>query len=147
MIESEEARLDNLHIGKKVSFTLVISESMVEEFARLSGDYNPHHMDDTFAKKTRFEKRICHGMLLASFFSRLTGMYLPGKGSLYLSQSLNFLVPGYIGDKVTVEGEIVKISQSTGVITIKTQITKGISIQLITGDAKVLILGEKDNVR
>ena len=52
MIKSEEARLDNLHIGKKVNFTLVISESMIEEFAKLSGDYNPHHIDDAFAKQT-----------------------------------------------------------------------------------------------
>ena len=147
MIEPVEAKLNNLHVGQKAEFTETITESMIQEFAKLSGDYNPHHIDEEYAKKTKYEKRICHGMLLASFFSRLTGMYLPGKGSLYLSQSLNFLVPGYIGDKVTVEGEIVKISQSTGVITIKTQITKGISIQLITGDAKVLILGEKDNVR
>ena len=139
MIKSEEARLDNLHIGKKVNFTLVISESMIEEFAKLSGDYNPHHIDDAFAKQTRFGKRICHGMLLASFFSRLTGMYLPGKGSLYLSQSLNFLSPAYVDDKITIEGEIVKISPSTGVVTLKTQITKNNNTQVITGDAKVLI--------
>lgn len=145
MIKSEEARLDNLYIGKKVNFTVVISESMVKEFARLSGDYNPLHMDDVFAKKTRFEKRICHGMLLASLFSRLTGMYLPGKGSLYLSQSLNFLAPAYIGDEVKVEGEIIKIGKSTELITIKTQIIKETTIQLITGTAKVLILGEKDD--
>lgn len=145
MIKSEEAKLDNLHIGKKVNFTIVISESMVEEFARLSGDYNPHHMDESFAKGSRFGRRICHGMLLASLFSRLTGMYLPGKGSLYLSQSLNFLAPAYIDDEVVVQGEITKISQSTGMVTMKTQITNGNSIQLITGDAKVLILGGEDD--
>ena len=145
MIKSEEAKLDNLHIGKKVNFTIVISESMVEEFARLSGDYNPHHMDESFAKGSRFGRRICHGMLLASLFSRLTGMYLPGKGSLYLSQSLNFLAPAYIDDEVVVQGELTKISQSTGMVTMKTQITNGNSIQLITGDAKVLILGGEDD--
>ena len=145
MIKSEEARLDNLHIGQKVEFTLVISESMIEEFAKLSGDYNPHHIDDTFAKKTRFGKRICHGMFLASFFSRLTGMYLPGKGSLYLSQSLNFQAPAYINDKITIQGEIVKISEATGVVTLKTQITNENDVQLITGDAKVLILGEEND--
>ena len=145
MIEPIETKLVDLSIGQKAEFTEVISEAMVEEFAKLSGDYNPHHMDDVFAKKTRFEKRICHGMLLASLFSRLTGMYLPGKGSLYLSQSLNFLAPAYIGDEVTVEGEIIKIGKSTELITIKTQIIKETTIQLITGTAKVLILGEKDD--
>ena len=140
MIESIEAKLDNLQIGQKVEFTEVISESMVEEFAKLSGDYNPHHMDESYAKRTRFKKRICHGMLLASLFSRLTGMYLPGKHSLYFSQSLNFISPAFIDDNVTVEGEVVKISRSTGIITIKTRITKENNIELITGIAKVVVL-------
>ena len=140
MIEPTEAKLDNLHIGQKIEFTEVISESMVEKFAKLSGDYNPHHMDESYAKKTRFKKRVCHGMLLASLFSRLTGMYLPGKGSIYITQSLKFISPTFIDDKVTVEGEIVKISRSTGIITIKTIIKKENNIQLITGDAKVIIL-------
>ena len=146
MIESTEAKLDNLQIGQRVEFTEVISESMVEEFAKLSGDYNPHHIDESYAKKTRFKKRICHGMLLASFFSKLTGMYLPGKGSLYLSQSLNFIAPAFIDDEVTVEGEIVKISHSTGIVTVKTKITKENTIHLITGSAKIIILESKNDV-
>ena len=146
MIESIEAKLDNLQIGQKVEFTEVISESMVEEFAKLSGDYNPHHIDESYAKKTRFKKRICHGMLLASFFSKLTGMYLPGKGSLYLSQSLNFIAPAFIDDEVTVEGEIVKISHSTGIVTVKTKITKENTTQLITGSSKIIILESKNDV-
>ena len=140
MIEPTEAKLDNLHIGQKIEFTEVISESMVEKFAKLSGDYNPHHMDESYAEKTRFKKRICHGMLLASLFSRLTGMYLPGKGSLFFSQSLNFISPAFIDDKVIVEGEIVKISRSTRIVTIKAIIKKENNIRLITGDAKVIIL-------
>ena len=146
MIESIEAKLDDLQVGQKVEFTEVISESMVEEFAKLSGDYNPHHIDESYAKKTRFKKRICHGMLLASFFSKLTGMYLPGKGSLYLSQSLNFIAPAFIDDEVTVEGEIVKISHSTGIVTVKTKITKENTTQLITGSAKIIILESKNDV-
>ena len=140
MIEPTEAKLDNLHIGQKIEFTEVISESMMEEFAKLSGDYNPHHMDESYARKTRFKKRICHGMLLGSLFSRLIGMHLPGKHSLYFSQSLNFLYPAFIDDKVTVEGEVVKISRSTGIITLKTRITKENNIELVTGEAKVVVL-------
>ena len=140
MIEPTEAKLDNLHIGQKIEFTEVISESMMEEFAKLSGDYNSHHMDESYARKTRFKKRICHGMLLGSLFSRLIGMYLPGKHSLYFSQSLNFLYPAFIDDKVTVEGEVVKISRSTGIITLKTRITKENNIELVTGEAKVVLL-------
>lgn len=140
MTEPTEMKLVNLSIGQKVKFTEVISESMIEEFAKLSGDYNSHHMDESYARKTRFKKRICHGMLLASLFSRLIGMHLPGKHSLYFSQSLNFLYPAFIDDKVTVEGEVVKISRSTGIITLKTRITKENNIELVTGEAKVVLL-------
>jgi acyl dehydratase len=140
MTEPIETRLVNLSIGQRAEFTEVISESMIDEFAKLSGDYNPHHMNESYARKTRFKKRICHGMLLASLFSRLIGMHLPGKHSLYFSQSLNFLYPAFIDDKVTVEGEIVKISRSTGIITLKTRITKENNIELVTGEAKVVVL-------
>jgi len=140
MTEPTEMKLVDLSIGQKVEFTEVISESMIEEFAKLSGDYNPHHVDESYARKTRFKKRICHGMLLGSLFSRLIGMHLPGKHSLYFSQSLNFLYPAFIDDKVTVEGEIVKISRSTGIITLKTRITKENNIELVTGEAKVVVL-------
>ena len=140
MTEPTEMKLVDLSIGQKVKFTEVISESMIEEFAKLSGDYNSHHMDESYARKTRFKKRICHGMLLGSLFSRLIGMHLPGKHSLYFSQSLNFLYPAFIDDKVTVEGEIVKISRSTGIITLKTRITKENNIELVTGEANVVVL-------
>ena len=73
-------------------------------------------------------------------------MYLPGKGSLYLSQSLNFIAPAFIDDEVTVEGEIVKISHSTGIVTVKTKITKENTIQLITGSAKIIMLESKNDV-
>ena len=140
MVEPTEAKFDDITVGQKVKFNQIISESMVEEFSKLSGDYNPHHMDESYAKGTRFKKRICHGMLLASLFSKLIGMHLPGKHSLYFSQSLNFLYPAFIDDKVLVEGEIVKISRSTGIITLKTRITKDNDVELVTGEAKVVVL-------
>ncbi len=139
MIESVEAKLENLHIGKKAEFTETITESMIQEFAKLSGDYNPHHVNEEYAKKTKYEKRICHGMLLAALFSKLTAMYLPGQGSLYISQTLNFVSPAFIDDVVTVSGELTKISSSTGIVRVKTQITTMNNKLLVSGEAKVLI--------
>ena len=139
MTEPVEAKLDNLHVGQKAEFTETITESMIQEFAKLSGDYNPHHIDEEYAKKTKYEKRICHGMLLASLFSKLTAMYLPGQGSLYISQTLNFVSPAFIDDVVTVSGEITKISSSTGIIRVKTEITNMNNNLLVSGEAKVLI--------
>ena len=139
MIKSIEAEINNLHVGQKAEFLEIISESRVQEFAKLSGDFNPHHMDEEYAKKTKYEKRICHGMLLASFFSKLTAMYLPGQGSFYLSQTLNLVSPAFINDEVTVRGEIRKISSSTGIVRVKTQIINKNNVLLVSGDAKVLI--------
>ena len=139
MIKSIEAEINNLHIGQKAEFLEIISESRIQEFAKLSGDFNPHHMDEKYAKKTKYQKRICHGMLLASFFSKLTAMYLPGQGSFYLSQTLNFVSPAFINDVVTVRGEITKISSSTGIVRVKTQIINTNNTLLVSGDAKVLI--------
>tara|TARA_B100000029_G_C17522164_1_gene940331 strand:- start:186 stop:608 length:423 start_codon:yes stop_codon:yes gene_type:complete len=139
MTEPVEAKLDNLHVGQKAEFTETITESMIQEFAKLSGDYNPHHIDEEYAKKTKYEKRICHGMLLASLFSKLTAMYLPGQGSLYISQTLNFVSPAFIDDIVTASGEITKISSSTGIVRVKTEITNMNNNLLVSGEAKVLI--------
>ena len=139
MIEPVEAKLNNLHVGQKAEFTETITESMIQEFAKLSGDYNPHHIDEEYAKKTKYEKRICHGMLLASLFSKLTAMYLPGQGSLYISQTLNFVSPAFIDDVVTASGEITKISSSTGIVRVKTEITNMNNNLLVSGEAKVLI--------
>ena len=139
MIESIEAEINNLHIGQKAEFLEILSESRVQEFAKLSGDFNPHHMDEEYAKKTKYQKRICHGMLLASFFSKLTAMYLPGQGSFYLSQTLNFVSPAFIDDVITVKGEITKISYSTGIVRVKTQIINTNNTLLVSGEAKVFI--------
>ena len=81
---------DSIQIGQKKNFSQIITKSLIDDFAKISGDFNPLHMNDEYASDTIFEKRVCHGMLLASFFSKLIGMYLPGKNALYFSQSLQF---------------------------------------------------------
>ena len=112
---------------------------MLNDFAKISGDYNPLHMDEIYANTTRFGKRVCHGMLLASFFSRLVGMYLPGKNSLYFSQSLNFKSPCFINDEVTIEGEVLDKSISTRIITMKTTIHNQHGECLVDGLAKAIV--------
>jgi len=116
-----------------------ITESIVSDFAKISGDYNPLHMDENYAKSTTFKKRVCHGMLLASFFSRLVGMYLPGKYALYFSQSLNFQNPCFINDVITIEGKVIDKSVATRLITIKTSIYNQEQTCLLDGVAKVIV--------
>ena len=134
-----ELKFHEICIGQTKTFQIEITEKMVDDFANFSGDYNPLHMDENFAKSKNFENRVCHGMLLSSFFSRLIGMYLPGKNSLYFSQTLNFRNPCFIDDSITIEGEIIEKKSNMKLITIKTTIHNQTGTCLIDGIAKVIV--------
>lgn len=134
-----EYSFEEIEIGLKYSFELILNEELVNDFAKISGDLNPLHMDEQYAKETKFGKRVCHGMLLASFFSRLVGMYLPGKKALYFSQNLNFVYPGFINDKIIVKGEVIDKSEATKMIKLKTTIINQDEKLLIEGIAQILI--------
>ena len=134
-----ELSYNDISIGQQESFIIKITESMVEKFSNLSGDLNPLHMDNEFAESSLFKKRIVHGMLLSSFFSRLIGMKLPGKNALYFSQTLNFRSPCYIDDEIKVVGEVIEKSDSTQIITVSTSIFNKSKICLIDGIAKIIV--------
>lgn len=130
--------IDELKIGLEKSFQVELTQKLIDDFAHLSGDYNPLHTDKNFAQSKNFKTVVCHGMLLASFFSRIVGMYLPGKNSLYFSQSLNFIKPAFVNDTVTVSGKIIAKSNSTKIITLKMSICN-IETELVSGEAKVFL--------
>ena len=134
-----ELSYDDISIGQQESFIIKITESMVDKFSNLSGDLNPLHMDNEFAELTSFNKRIVHGMLLASFFSQLIGMKLPGKNALYFSQTLNFRSPCYIDDEIEVVGKVTEKSDSTQIITVSTSIFNKSKTCLIDGIAKIIV--------
>ena len=98
--------MSEFQIGQKASVKAVMSDEAVREFARISGDNNPLHLSDAYAEGTRFGKRIAHGILVSGQISRVIGTILPGEGTVYLSQSLHFKRPVYVGDTVTAEVEI-----------------------------------------
>lgn len=126
-------------MGQRKFFSVKITELLVNEFAKISGDFNPLHMDEQYAKSTNFQRRVCHGMLLASFLSKMVGMYMPGKNALYFSQTLNFRLPCFIHNTVTVEGEILEKSLASRMLTIKTVINNQDGKCLVDGIAKVLV--------
>ena len=134
-----EYSFNDIFIGQKESFMIKITESMVEKFGNLSGDLNPLHMDTKFAESSSFKKRIVHGMFLATFFSQLVGMHLPGKNALYFSQTLNFRSPCYIGDEIEIIGEVTEKSDSTKIITVSTSIFNKSKTCLIDGIAKIIV--------
>lgn len=91
---------ENIKVGMSESYTKVVTDADVKAFAGISGDRNPIHMDEIYAETTQFKKRIAHGLMSASYFSALFGMRLPGPGCVYVAQSLKFLRPVYIDDKI-----------------------------------------------
>ena len=93
--------IKDIKIGMEASYSQTITDADIKAFSGMSGDKNPIHMDDEYASKSRYKKRIAHGLISASYFSALFGTKLPGEGCLYVSQSLKFKKAVYLGDTVT----------------------------------------------
>tara|TARA_Y100000590_G_scaffold74380_1_gene82066 strand:- start:184 stop:615 length:432 start_codon:yes stop_codon:yes gene_type:complete len=134
-----EYTFDEIHIGLSKEFQITITESMVDDFADISGDFSPIHMDNEYAKSTSFKKRVVHGMLLASFLSRIDGMYLPGKHALYFSQDLEFRHPCFIGDNLKIESKVIDKSISTKILKIESKITNQENKILLYGIGRVIV--------
>jgi len=96
-------------VGAKASLARTITEEDIQSFASLSGDFSPIHMDEEYAKNTRFKGRIAHGMITAGLISAVLGTKLPGDGTIYLSQTIKFLAPIRIGETVVVEVEVLEM--------------------------------------
>ncbi len=138
-------RLSELHVGYSDSVTRTITAKDVETFASLSGDQNPLHMDDEFAARTEFSQRVVHGFLHASLLSTLVGMKIPGREALYLSQTIEFTAPVFIGDTVEARGTITKIDEVTRTITMDTVITTQKGDVVLRGVAKANVLRMSEN--
>lgn len=117
-----------------------ITPSDVQTFASLTGDFNALHMDEGFARKTSFGKPVVHGMLSASFVSTLIGTLLPGNGALWMSQSLEFLQPVFVGDTLHVYGRVRKKSPGTRMLVLDIEISNQHRQKIVTGESKVKIL-------
>ena len=134
-----EYSFDEIEVGLTKQFQVTITESMIDDFAKLSGDFSPIHMDEDYAIKTTFQKRVVHGMLVASFLSRIDGMYLPGRHALYFSQSLNFRHPCFIGDLITVSSTVIDKSPSTKILKIRSKITNQDNKIILSGIGRVIV--------
>ena len=128
-----------ISVGQSASFTKTITESDVYTFAGLSGDLNPAHINEEYAKGTRFGGRIAHGMLSARLISAVIGMQLPGPGTIYMGQTLKFLSPVRIGDTVTATVKVTSIDEQRRRAVLETTCTNQEGTFLISGEAKVLL--------
>ena len=118
-----------------------VTKQDIDDFSRLTGDKNPLHCDEGYAKGTEFKGRVAHGMLIASLFSTLVGMVCPGKRNLYLQQEINFRKPVFPDTELVVRGTVKEKVESIKLLVIKTEIIAEDSV-LISGQAKVKLRGE-----
>jgi 3-hydroxybutyryl-CoA dehydratase len=130
--------LEDLKVGMSAMFGKTVTEADIMAFAGVSGDTNPIHLHDGFARSTRFGQRIAHGMLSGSFISTVIGTRLPGPGSVYVSQTMNFMAPVLIGETITAVATVTAIDERRRRVTLKTQCLNGDKV-VIDGEATILV--------
>ncbi len=138
---SEKTRgysFEELSVGMSAEFVKTVTEADIAGFAAMSGDYNPVHMDEDFAKTTMFKGRIAHGMLSAAFISTALGTKLPGPGCIYVTQALKFKAPVRIGDEVVARVEVTGMLPEKKFVTLKTSCTVA-GKTVIDGEATMMV--------
>nr|WP_295969801.1 MaoC family dehydratase [uncultured Bacillus sp.] len=134
----KELMYEEIFIGDTAIFSKTISEFDIYQFAGITGDFNPMHIDETFADTTIFKDRIAHGLLTGSFISTVLGMKLPGPNSIYLSQNFKFTAPVKIGDTVKAVVEVLEKIDAKKLIKLKTQVFNQNDVMVVDGEAMVI---------
>ena len=129
--------LDQLEVGQTAHFTKTVSESDVYLYAGVTGDFNPAHIDESYASRTAFKTRIAHGMLLGGFISNVLGNQLPGPGTIYVQQHLKFKAPVAIGDTITTIAEVIEIISDRKRVRLKTTCMNQNGKMVLDGEAVV----------
>ncbi|WDP91859.1 MAG: MaoC family dehydratase [Desulfobacter sp.] len=129
--------IDQLSIGDRDSFTKTVSETDIYLYAGLTGDLNPAHINEEYAKQTFFKGRIAHGLFISGLISTVIGMKLPGPGSIYRDQQVSFLAPVRMGDTITASVEIKVIEKEKNKITLETQCFNQEGTMVIDGSAVI----------
>jgi 3-hydroxybutyryl-CoA dehydratase len=129
--------IEELQVGDKAEFTKTLCESDVYLYAGVTGDLNPAHVNEEYAKKTFFKTRIVHGMLLGGLISGVLGNKLPGPGTIYIRQELDFLAPVRFGDTITAAVEIMEIHKEEKRVKAKTTCVNQDGIKVLDGRAIV----------
>ena len=129
--------IDELKIGDTAEFGKTVSESDIYLYAGVTGDFNPAHINEVYAKKTFFKTRIAQGMMTAGFISGLLGIRLPGPGTIYIRQELDFLGPVHIGDTITARVEVIEILKEKNRVTVRTSCVNQDGTLVLDGKAVV----------
>lgn len=134
--------MGRLYVGQEAEASKCFTMEDVRQFAGLSGDDNPLHVDEAYAEKGRFGRCVVHGILVSGLISRVLGTQLPGEGSVYLEQNLSFRKPVYVGDTVTARIRISSIRPEKKIITLETNVYDREDQCVILGTAKILYEGQ-----
>jgi 3-hydroxybutyryl-CoA dehydratase len=134
------SKYEDIQIGQKADLTHTITAEDVDLFGKLSGDYNPVHFDDEWAKKSIFGERIAHGLLTGAYISTLLANKLPGPGTVYLKQEFKFKLPVKIGDTIKAEVEVTNLIEDKKRIILKTSCTNQKNEVVLDGEATVMIM-------
>ena len=133
---------EHLDVGKTYETTITITEEMVQHFAHATGDYNPIHMDEAYARGTIFKKRVAHGMLHAGLISGIVGTRFPGAGTIYLAQTLRFLKPVFIGDEITYRLQVLEYRKERNRVRLETTCINQRGETVLAGEALVMPPGK-----
>ncbi len=129
--------IDEIEVGDTAEFTKTVSEADIYLYAGVTGDVNPAHIDEVYASHTFFKTRIAHGMLLGGFISTVLGNKLPGHGTVYMKQDLEFLAPVRMGDTVTARAEVVEVIKEKNRVKLRTTCVNQDGITVVDGEALV----------
>ena len=143
MSQMENVTFDEMEIGTNASVTKEITKEEIQLFARVSGDVNPVHLDEEYAKNTMFKGNISHGFLPASVVSTVLGTKLPGAGTIYLKQSLKFTKPVFPGDIITATATVKEKDNKKKFVTLETVVKNQDDVVVLTGEALVIAPTEK----
>ena len=135
--------INDLFIGHKEVFTVEVTTEMFNKFREITGDINPLHNDESFARNLGHKGRVAFGMLTASFLSTLAGVYLPGERSLIHSVETKFIKPVYIGDVLSISGDVTEINDTVNQIVLKVEIKNQNDEKVLRGKMKVGFLDER----
>lgn len=130
-------RIDQMQVGDAAEFAKTVTETDIYLYAGITGDFNPAHVNEAYAKNTFFKTRIAHGMLTAGFVSAIIANQLPGPGTIYMKQELSFLAPVRIGDTITARVEVLELLAEKNRVRLKTTCSNQDGVTVLTGEGLV----------
>ena len=130
---------ERFYVGEKAAYLKTITEKDVQQFAQVTGDTNPVHLDKEYAEHSAFKGQIAHGGLISGLFSTVLGTQLPGEGTIYLGQDSRFIKPVYFGDTIRAEVEISEIIEDKHRIILTTTAYNQNDEKVVVGKATVMV--------